>query len=135
MISYYAPAEGNPYLNDLFWVIYDRLATFTQMGATFTMSSAERGVALTQEEFPAVNASVAGAALPPCLKVSGNSCGGWHAVTLPPARRSPSAWSPTSKPSSSSAPTGGPPTSASQRSQMHTSTEHDISNSAISFRM
>ena len=52
MISYHAPAEGNPYLNDLFWVIYDRLATFTQMGATFTMSSAERGVALTQEEFP-----------------------------------------------------------------------------------
>ena len=32
-IPYYAPAEGNPYLNDLFWVIYDRLATFTQMGA------------------------------------------------------------------------------------------------------
>jgi hypothetical protein len=29
-------------------------------------------VALTLEEFPAVNASVAGAALPPCLKVSGN---------------------------------------------------------------
>ena len=73
-IPCYAPAEGNPYLNYLFWVIYDRLATFTQMGA-YSMSSAERGVALTQEKFPTVNASVAGAALPPCLKVSGNSCG------------------------------------------------------------
>ena len=111
---YYAPAKGNPYLNDHFWVIYDRLATFTQMGA-YSMSSAERGVALTQEEFPAVNASVAGAALQPCLKMSGNSCGGWHSVTLPPVRRSPSAWSPISKPSSSSAPTGGPPTRSSQQ--------------------
>jgi hypothetical protein len=32
------------YLNDLFWVIYDRLATFTQMGA-YSLASAERGVA------------------------------------------------------------------------------------------
>jgi hypothetical protein len=96
--------------------------SFTQMGA-YSLSSAERGVALTREEFPAVNTSVAGPALPPCLKVSGNRFGGWHTVTLPPARRFPSAWSPVSKPSSSSAPTGGPPTSASQRSQMHTSTK------------
>jgi hypothetical protein len=87
LIPYYAPAEGNQYLNNLFWVIYDRLATFTQMGA-YSISSAERGVALTQEEFPAVNSSVAGAALPQCLKVSGNGCG---SVTLPPASRSPSA--------------------------------------------
>jgi hypothetical protein len=40
-IPFYAMAEGNPYLNNLFWVIYDRLATFTQMGACL-MSSAER---------------------------------------------------------------------------------------------
>jgi hypothetical protein len=25
--------KGNPYLNDLFWIIYDRLATLTPMGA------------------------------------------------------------------------------------------------------
>jgi hypothetical protein len=46
-LTYYAPAEGNKYLNDLFWVIYDRLAKFTQMGE-YSMSSAERGVALTE---------------------------------------------------------------------------------------
>jgi hypothetical protein len=108
---------GSPYVNGLFWVIYDRLATFTQMGA-YSLSSAKRGVDLTQEEFPAVNASVAGAALP---QVSYIRFGGSHAVTLPPARRFPSAWSPTSKACSSSAPTGSPPTRVSQRSQMHTS--------------
>jgi hypothetical protein len=70
--------KSNLYLNDLIWDIYDRLATFTQMGA-YSMSSAERGVALTQGESPVVNASVACVALP---KVRGNSCGGWHAVTL-----------------------------------------------------
>jgi hypothetical protein len=75
-IPYFAPAEleGNQYLNDLFWVIYVRLASFTQMGA-YSLASAERGVDLTQEEFPAVNASVAGAALPQCLKVSSNRFG------------------------------------------------------------
>jgi hypothetical protein len=111
MISYplFAQAAGNQYINDLL-VIYDRLATFTQMGA-YLVASAERGVALGQEVFPAVNASVAGAALVPYLKVSGNRFGNWHAVTLPPARRFSSAWSPTSQPSSSSAPTGGPPIS------------------------
>jgi hypothetical protein len=30
--------------------------------------------------FPAVNASVAGAALQQCFKVSGNRFGGWHTV-------------------------------------------------------
>ncbi len=41
MISYlsFAQAEGNPYLNDLFWFIYDRLATFTEMDA-YLLSSA-----------------------------------------------------------------------------------------------
>jgi hypothetical protein len=71
---------------------------FTQMGA-YALASAERGVALTlkESEFPAVNVSIAGAVLPPCLKVSSNRFGGWHAVTLPPAHRFkfPSAWSPT----------------------------------------
>jgi hypothetical protein len=38
-IPFFAPAEGNPYLNDL--------ATFTRMGA-YSLSSAESGVALTQ---------------------------------------------------------------------------------------
>jgi hypothetical protein len=44
MISFplFAQAEDNPYLNDLFCVIYDRLATFTQMGA-YSLASAERG--------------------------------------------------------------------------------------------
>jgi hypothetical protein len=77
------------YLNDIFWVIYDRLAKFTQIGA-YSLSSAERNVALAQEESPAFNASVAGAALPQGLKMSGRFFG-WHAVTLPPARRFPSA--------------------------------------------
>jgi hypothetical protein len=49
----------------------------------YSLSSAERGVTLTQEEFPAVNASVACAAsaLQPFLKVSCNRFGGWHTVT------------------------------------------------------
>jgi hypothetical protein len=75
MISYlsFALAEGNQYLNDLFWVIYDMLATFTQIGA-FLLSSAERGVALTgltQEELPVVNTSagIIGAALKCCARV------------------------------------------------------------------
>jgi hypothetical protein len=89
--------KGNPYLNDLFWIIYDRLATFTPMGA-YSVAPAERGVTLTQdtplgrEEFPAVNASVAGAALQQCLKVSSNRFGNWHEVTLPPMSRFSSAW-------------------------------------------
>jgi hypothetical protein len=72
-IPFLAQAEGNPYLSDLFWVICDRLATFTgtQMGV-YSLSSAERGMALTQRQFPVVNASVAGAALPQCMKVSSN---------------------------------------------------------------
>jgi hypothetical protein len=43
------PAKGNQYLNNLLWVIYDRLTMFTQMG-TYLEASAKRGVALTQEE-------------------------------------------------------------------------------------
>jgi hypothetical protein len=76
MISYlsFAQAEGNPYLSDLFWVICYRLATFTQMGI-YLLSSAKRGMALTQRQFPLVNASVAGAVLLPCMKVSSNRFG------------------------------------------------------------
>jgi hypothetical protein len=105
IISYlsFAPAEGNPCLGCLFWEIYDRLATFTQMGA-YSLSLAERGVALAQEKFPTVNVSVACAALLPCFMVSSNRFCGWHAVTLPHARRFSSAWSPTLQPFSSSAP-------------------------------
>jgi hypothetical protein len=80
MMSYplIALVQGNPYLNNLSWVIY-----------------------ADQEEYPAVNASVARAVLPPCLKVSSNRFGGWHVVILPPVRRLPCAWSPTSKPAQS----------------------------------
>jgi hypothetical protein len=87
MISYplFAQAEDNPYLNYLFWVIHDRLATFTQIGEYLmsTLASAERCVALTQEEseFPTVNASVAGAALSALLqrlKVTCNRFGCWQ---------------------------------------------------------
>ncbi len=118
-------SKGSLYHNNLFCVIYDRLAMFTQIGA-YSVASADRGVALNQEEFLVANVFVAGAALPQCLKVTSNRFGGWHSVTLPPARRFLSAWSPHSpprleraallvlsaQPSSSSAPTGGPPTRA-----------------------
>jgi hypothetical protein len=45
MVSYplFAP-RGNLYIGYLFWVIYDRLTTFTQMGV-YWVASAERGVA------------------------------------------------------------------------------------------
>jgi hypothetical protein len=74
-ITYSALAKGHQYLNNLFWAIYGRPTTFTQMGA-YSLSYAENGVTLTQEEFPSVNASVAGPALPPYLKVSGNRFSG-----------------------------------------------------------
>jgi hypothetical protein len=41
-VPFFAQAKGNPYLNDLFWVIYDRLAMFTQIGA-FSLASAAKG--------------------------------------------------------------------------------------------
>ena len=47
---------------------------------------------LTQEEFPAVNASVAGCCADAFFEVWH---GTWHAATLPPERRFSSAWSPT----------------------------------------
>ena len=86
---------------------FDRLTVFTQM-YSYSLSFAKRGMALTQEEFPAVDSSVAGTVLLQCLKVSCNRFGCWHTltVTLPPVCRFPSAWLPTSKPSLSSAPIG-----------------------------
>jgi hypothetical protein len=101
------------------------------MGACL-LSSAERGVALTQEGFPAVNTSVAGAAA--VFEGQSQQICGWHTVTLPPVRRFPSAWSPASKPSLSSALMGGPPTRALQRSQMHTSTQLNTCLASTSFR-
>jgi uncharacterized membrane protein YgcG len=43
-ISCFAPAEGKQYLKDVIWAIYDRLATFTQMGA-YSLSSARAAIA------------------------------------------------------------------------------------------
>ena len=96
----YVEADINPYLNDLFWVIFDKLETFAQMGQ-YSLASPERGVALTQDEYPSTKDSAAGPGVPSCLKVSGNDFGGGHAVTIRLVHRFPSAWSPTSKASSS----------------------------------
>jgi hypothetical protein len=48
----------------------------------YSLASAERGVALTHEQYSATNLklSVAGPALLSRLKVSGNKFGGWHAT-------------------------------------------------------
>jgi hypothetical protein len=43
---------------------YDRLATLTKCPLPIPLPRLERGVALTQLEFPTVDGSVAGAALP-----------------------------------------------------------------------
>jgi hypothetical protein len=47
LISYpiFALAKGKPYFNNLFWVIYDRLALFKQKGE-YWLASADRGVPL-----------------------------------------------------------------------------------------
>jgi hypothetical protein len=45
------------------------LATFKQLGE-YSLASPERGVALTQEEFPETKASAACPGLPSCLKVT-----------------------------------------------------------------
>ena len=51
-MPYFAPVKGNPHINDLFWVIYDRLANGCVLVVLGRQSLG--GVALTQEEFPAV---------------------------------------------------------------------------------
>jgi hypothetical protein len=51
------------HLNDLFWVIYDKPSTFTQLGV-YSLATAERGLAFTQEVFPATKTSNTGDGLP-----------------------------------------------------------------------
>jgi hypothetical protein len=70
MISFYPVTcvEGVSIPSQVEFVIYDRLATFTQI-SMYSLASAQRGVALTQKEFSSTQASAALQAALSCHRV------------------------------------------------------------------
>jgi hypothetical protein len=64
----YVDEAQNPLLNDMFWLIFNSVGTWTNMGS-YSVESTEQALVLLEAEFPATADSCAGAGLPPCPKV------------------------------------------------------------------